>query len=148
MLWAILGEIEKCINFTGVLFKSVFLKSAYVKKCGRFPYYTLLSISPGIYPWKDADCPRIFKKDLIVTFYVLNNNFLYSQVVFFHVLDNIVAFFSFSSWSLFLPFIFFFFRKSLISFTRLFTEFFFVFLTIIIYYFYIYKKIFFVSFKK
>ena len=35
-----------------------------------------------IYPWSKTDCTRIFKTDLIVTFYVLNNIFSYSCVVF------------------------------------------------------------------
>ena len=43
MLCGVLGYIEKCIHFVGVLFKAFFFKkSAYAKKYARFPYYTLL----------------------------------------------------------------------------------------------------------
>ena len=35
-----------------------------------------------IHTWKGSDCPRTFKKELIVTFYVLNNIFSYILVVF------------------------------------------------------------------
>ena len=71
-------------------------------------------------------------KDLIITFYVLNSIFSYTQVVFF----SLGRFISISD--LFLLFIFFFFRK--IFCVLFFSEFFFVFLIIFIYHFLCMKK--------
>ena len=48
----------------------------------------------SIHPWNKPDCPRIFKKTRFV-FYVLNNNFFYSQVASFYVLDNADTFYLF-----------------------------------------------------
>ena len=57
-----------------------------------------------IYPLNKLDYPRIFtKKDLIVTFYVLNNNFFYTQVALMFQM-------------ILMSFFFFFFSKILISF--------------------------------
>ena len=70
------------------------------------------------------DCPRIFKKDSVVTFYVLNDNFFSSQVACPYVLINtdtfslffffskILAYFS----SLFLSFLIFFFSSKILIF--------------------------------
>ena len=89
-----------------------------------------------IYIWKGSDCPRTFKKELIVTFYVLNNIFSYILVVFVFFFREIFMAIS----NLFSPFIFFFFRKILISLTCFFLWSFFVFLIIFIYHFYKYTK--------
>ena len=59
-------------------------------------------------------------KDLIITFYVLNSIFSYTQVVFFFIGEIFI-----SISELFLLFIFFFFRK--IFYVLFFSEFFFVF---------------------
>ena len=59
------------------------------------------------------DCPRIFKKDSVVTFYVLNDNFFSSQVACPYVLINTDTFS-----------LFFFFSKILAYFSSLFFVFF------------------------
>ena len=83
-------------------------------------------------------------KHLLVTFDVLNNNSFYSQLTFCYILNNFDTFFTFiftkiliPFLSLFLPFIFFFCRKT--SFACFFLETFSLFLIIFIYHF-IYTK--------
>ena len=107
-------------------------------------------------PKNKFNCTGIFKNLqclFMVTFYVLNSNFFYTQLVssflsskgllllffFFIFLSNILIFFS----SLFLLFIFFFFRKILISFVCFLFNLFFLLLMMVScqFYKYIYKKL-------
>ena len=92
-------------------------------------------------------------RTLKIIFYVLNNNFSFTQLFFVFLPrkdsycnhDDTDTFFIFfirktflSVSSLFLPFLFFFFRSILIYFTCFFFKLFFAFLIIFIYHFYIY----------
>ena len=100
---------------------------------------------------EESSTSKLVYKTLKITFYVLNDNFVYIQPFFVH--DDTDLFFSFfffrnifiSVWSLFSSFFFFFFRKILISFTCFFLKLFFVFLIKFIFNF---KKCFLILFMK
>ena len=96
------------------------------------------------------NCPKILNLQslLRVIFYVLNNNFFYTQLVsFFCSSERLLLHFflfllkwNFDTFFFFLPFVLFFFRTILISFTCFILVSYFVFLIIFILSFFIYRN--------